>query len=51
MKDKDTALDRYAVSEVMCMKCHTLQPADDRCLNPGCESRGKPYAKYFCSSN
>jgi Zinc-ribbon/Ring finger domain len=30
------------------MKCTTLQPADDRCLNPNCESRGKAFAKYFC---
>ena len=48
MKDKDEPLDRYAVSEVMCMKCHALQPAEDRCINPDCESRAKPFAKYFC---
>ena len=48
MKDQDEPLDRYAVTEVMCMKCNTLQPAEDRCLNPSCQSQGKPYAKYFC---
>jgi hypothetical protein len=48
MKDKDVPLDRYAVSEVMCMKCHSLQPAEDRCIYSDCESRGKPFAKYFC---
>lgn len=48
MKDKDEPLDRYAVTEVMCMKCNGLQPADDRCMNPNCESFEKPYAKYFC---
>ena len=47
-KDKDEPLDRYAVNEIMCMKCNTLQPADDRCLNSNCESGGKVFAKYFC---
>jgi Zinc-ribbon/CHY zinc finger/Ring finger domain len=48
MRDKDEPLDRYAVTEVMCMKCNALQPAEDRCINADCESRGKPFAKYFC---
>ena len=48
MKDQDEPLDRYAVNEVMCMKCNTLQPAEDRCLNTQCESHGKAFAKYFC---
>lgn len=48
MKDPDEPLDRYAVSEVMCMQCNALQPAEDRCINPDCESHGKPFAKYFC---
>lgn len=48
MKDQDEPLDRYAVTEVMCMKCNALQPAEDRCINSDCESRGKPFAKYFC---
>jgi len=48
MKDQDEPLDRYAVTEVMCMRCNALQPAEDRCINSDCESRGKPFAKYFC---
>jgi hypothetical protein len=48
MKDQDEPLDRYAVREVMCMKCNSLQPAEDRCFNPTCESHGKAFAKYFC---
>jgi hypothetical protein len=48
MRDKDEPMDRYAVTEIMCMKCNALQPAEDRCINPDCESRGKPFAKYFC---
>jgi hypothetical protein len=48
MKDQDESLDRYAVTEVMCMKCNALQPAEDRCINSDCESQGKPFAKYFC---
>jgi zinc finger-like protein len=48
MKDKDEPMDRYAVTEVMCMKCNALQPAEDRCINPDCESSGKPFARYFC---
>lgn len=47
-KDQDEPLDRYAVQEIMCMKCNALQPAEDRCINPNCESDGKPFAKYFC---
>lgn len=46
--DPDEPLDRYAVTEVMCMKCNALQPAGDRCINPDCESWGKPFANYFC---
>lgn len=42
-------LDKYSVTEVMCMKCNALQPADDRCINPDCESFGKPFARYYCS--
>jgi len=45
MKDKDEPLDRYAVTEVMCMKCNALQPAEDRCMNPNCESYGQAFAK------
>ena len=47
-KDRDEPLDRYAVQEIMCMKCNALQPAEDRCINPNCESDGKPFAKYYC---
>ena len=46
---EDEKLDRYAVTEVMCMTCNTLQPAEDRCINPDCESYGRPFAKYFCN--
>ncbi|KAL7575860.1 hypothetical protein ACA910_003176 [Epithemia clementina (nom. ined.)] len=45
---EDEKLDRYAVTEVMCMTCNALQPAEDRCIHPDCESYGKPFAKYFC---
>lgn len=48
MKEQDVPLDRYAVTEIMCMKCNALQPAEDRCFNTECESRGKPFARYFC---
>jgi hypothetical protein len=46
--EEEEPLDRYAVTEVMCMKCNTLQPAEDRCVKPTCESNGRPFAKYFC---
>jgi hypothetical protein len=46
MKDKDSPLDRYAVTEVLCMRCGALQPASDRCVNPKCDP--KPFAKYSC---
>mmetsp|Transcript_21055 Transcript_21055/g.29718 ORF Transcript_21055/g.29718 Transcript_21055/m.29718 type:complete len:522 (+) Transcript_21055:588-2153(+) len=48
MKDQDSPLDRYAVTEVLCMRCGALQPAADKCANPKCESQGKPFAKYSC---
>lgn len=48
LKAQDSALDRYSVSEVMCMKCTTLQPASEKCYNPECESQGARFAKYYC---
>jgi Zinc-ribbon/Ring finger domain len=45
---EEDPLDRYAVTEVMCMQCNTLQPAEDRCINSECESNNRPFAKYFC---
>lgn len=50
MKDSDSPLDRYEVTEVLCMRCNTLQPSDSSCINPKCESLGKmkPFAKYHC---
>lgn len=30
------------------MKCNTLQPAEDKCLNRSCECYEKSFAKYFC---
>lgn len=41
-------LDRYAVTEIMCMKCNTLQPAAKTCVNAECELYEKGFAKYFC---
>lgn len=48
LRDQDSPLDRYAVTEVFCMRCSTLQPANDRCINPRCESHGAPFARYNC---
>jgi hypothetical protein len=48
LKDQDSPLDRYAVTEVFCMWCSALQPATDRCINPDCESKGTPFGKYHC---
>ena len=48
LRDQDSPLDRYAVTEVYCMRCSTLQPANDCCINPSCESHGAPFAKYNC---
>jgi len=31
-------LDRYAVKEVLCMKCGSLQPASQSCVNSECDS-------------
>ena len=43
MKDNDSPLNRYAVTEVLCMRCGVLQPADDKCCNPKCDAHGEPY--------
>ena len=48
LKDRDSPLDRYAVEEILCMHCNTLQPAGKHCVNPKCDSRGSPFAKYNC---
>lgn len=47
--EKENApLDRYAVTEISCMKCKTLQPSAQKCVNPECELHEKGFAKYFC---
>ncbi|KAL3913829.1 MAG: hypothetical protein SGARI_000454 [Bacillariaceae sp.] len=46
--EKDEPLDRYAVSEVSCMKCKTLQPAAKTCINGDCELHKQGFAKYYC---
>lgn len=48
LKHHDSPLDRYKVTEVLCMRCGALQPADKQCANPKCESKGKPFARYHC---
>jgi iron-sulfur cluster repair protein YtfE (RIC family) len=48
LKDQDSPLDRYAVAEIFCMRCTTLQPAGEHCINPKCDSHGSPFAKYNC---
>ncbi len=48
-KDKDSPLDRYEVTEVLCMQCGALQPAGDKCVNQECPSGGKPFARYSCN--
>mmetsp|Transcript_23732 Transcript_23732/g.51339 ORF Transcript_23732/g.51339 Transcript_23732/m.51339 type:complete len:834 (+) Transcript_23732:114-2615(+) len=47
-QDKDSSLDRYEVKEVLCIRCGALQPAGDKCVNPECQSVGKPFARYTC---
>eukprot|EP00535_Pseudo-nitzschia_heimii_P006287 CAMPEP_0197189842 /NCGR_PEP_ID=MMETSP1423-20130617/20482_1 /TAXON_ID=476441 /ORGANISM="Pseudo-nitzschia heimii, Strain UNC1101" /LENGTH=839 /DNA_ID=CAMNT_0042642065 /DNA_START=165 /DNA_END=2682 /DNA_ORIENTATION=+ len=47
--EKENApLDRYAVTEISCMKCKTLQPSAKNCINSECELHKKGFAKYFC---
>jgi len=47
--EKENApLDRYAVTEISCMKCKTLQPSAQKCVNTKCELSKKGFAKYFC---
>jgi hypothetical protein len=46
--DKDEPLDRYAVSEISCMKCKSLQPAAKHCANQDCELHQKGFAEYYC---
>ncbi len=46
--DADEPLDRYAVTEVSCMKCISLQPANKYCVNTDCELHEKGFANYYC---
>mmetsp|Transcript_53999 Transcript_53999/g.61475 ORF Transcript_53999/g.61475 Transcript_53999/m.61475 type:complete len:846 (+) Transcript_53999:196-2733(+) len=46
--NKDEPLDRYAITEITCMKCTSLQPAAKNCVNTDCELHKKGFAKYFC---
>ncbi len=39
-------LDRHQVSEVYCMKCFSVQPAGDYCVNKEC---GEKFANYSCT--
>lgn len=48
MKDQDSPLDRYEVTEILCMKCGALQPVGEKCCNPKCEMGGKAFAKWYC---
>jgi len=53
LKNQDSNLDRYAVTEIYCVRCSTLQPAGKSCINPDCESQQDkkqqdPFAKYYC---
>lgn len=43
-------LDRYAVKEVLCMECTTLQPANKRCIQPECtlHTKSEGFARYYC---
>ncbi len=45
---KSPPLDRFAVKEILCMQCNTLQPSGSKCINPDCISKGTPFAKYSC---
>ena len=47
--NKDEPLDRYAVTEITCMNCKSLQPAAKKCVNEDCELHEKGFAKYFCN--
>ena len=46
--EKDQPLDRYAVTEISCMKCQTLQPSQKYCVNPECELHEKGFSNYYC---
>uniref|UniRef100_A0A7S1GIX4 RING finger and CHY zinc finger domain-containing protein 1 n=1 Tax=Cyclophora tenuis TaxID=216820 RepID=A0A7S1GIX4_CYCTE len=48
LKEQDSPLDRYAVKEILCMRCTTLQPANEKCINQACDSKGARFAKYYC---
>eukprot|EP00164_Ancoracysta_twista_P003452 GFYU01004607.1.p1 GENE.GFYU01004607.1~~GFYU01004607.1.p1 ORF type:complete len:301 (-),score=36.29 GFYU01004607.1:128-1030(-) len=44
----DHQMDRYAVKEMMCMKCKTIQPAGAICTSVMCA--GERMAKYYCDT-
>lgn len=44
--EKTHIMDRSATTEILCMRCDTLQPVSAKCINDKC---AKPLAAYFCS--
>jgi len=44
LKENDSPLDRYAVQEIYCMRCSSLQPSGEFCVK--CQTR---FAKYNCN--
>ncbi|XP_028787787.1 LOW QUALITY PROTEIN: zinc finger protein BRUTUS-like, partial [Neltuma alba] len=43
----DHSMDRKATSEMMCMRCLTIQPVGPICMTPSCN--GFSMAKYYCN--
>jgi len=45
--DELPVLDRHEVTEILCMRCNTLQPAGPKCISESCSANPR-FAKYSC---
>mmetsp|Transcript_1220 Transcript_1220/g.1908 ORF Transcript_1220/g.1908 Transcript_1220/m.1908 type:complete len:716 (-) Transcript_1220:66-2213(-) len=49
--EMDHVMDRYKVSEMLCMLCESLQPISNRCRDIECQiknAKSKELSKYYC---
>lgn len=46
---EDHPIDRFKIARVVCCRCHTLQPASERCCAPQCAGEPRPFARYYCA--
>uniref|UniRef100_K3WU11 RING finger and CHY zinc finger domain-containing protein 1 n=1 Tax=Globisporangium ultimum (strain ATCC 200006 / CBS 805.95 / DAOM BR144) TaxID=431595 RepID=K3WU11_GLOUD len=46
-ENESHAIDRYATENILCMKCETVQPMSNECINEKCKT---VFGRYFCAT-